>query len=82
MGNLAIDCFLYLSLSLSDKDVKITKAGSLVSLGSGFYYKFIELSSSVFILSNHIDIQSTTKMCVLFWLGDQSQIVLTTNVVR
>ena len=75
---------LSLSLSLSihtDKEV-ITTAGSLLSLGSGFYYKFIELSSSAFILSNHIDVQNSAKMCVLFWLGDESQIVLTTNVVR
>jgi hypothetical protein len=65
----------------SDKEVT-TKAGSLVSLESEYYYKFIELNSSAFILSNHINIQSNNEMCVLFWLGDESQIVLTTNVVR
>ena len=56
--------------------------GSLVDIYSGHYYKYIEFQNSTFILSNDIYIQSDDEMCVVFWLGEQSQIVLTTDVVR
>ena len=56
--------------------------GSLNSIGNGLYYKFIELKNSTFILSNDMYIQSDNEMCVLFWLGEDLQILLTTDVVR
>ena len=52
------------------------------SIGNGLYYKFMELEKSTFILSNDMYIQSNNDMCVLFWLGEDLQIVLSTNVVR
>ena len=66
----------------TDAEILISE-GSPVSLGSGLYYKFIELQNSTFILSNNIPLQSSNNgMCVLFWLGKDLQIVLTTDVVR
>ena len=56
--------------------------GSLNVVGSGLYYKFIELENSVFMLSNDMYIRSNGEMCVLFWLGEDLQIVLSTTVVR
>ena len=56
--------------------------GSLNAIGSELYYKFIELENSAFILSNNMYIQSNNETCVLFWLGEDLQIVLSTNVVR
>ena len=56
--------------------------GSLDAAGSGLYYRFIELQNSTFILSNDMYIQSKDEICILFWLGEESQIVLTTEAVR
>ena len=56
--------------------------GSMNSIGNGLYYKFMELKNSTLIYSNNMYIQSNNEACVLFWLGEDSQIVLTTNVVR
>ena len=82
MGSLEFSPPLSFFLShCTDKEISI-KEGPLLSLEANFHYKFIELSNSTFIVSNHFDIQSDNKLCVLFWLGDESQIVLTTNVVR
>jgi hypothetical protein len=57
--------------------------GSLVEFETqGLYYRYIELQNNTFILSNDMYVQSNSEMCVLFWLGEESQIVLTTSVVR
>ena len=56
--------------------------GSLSSIGSGLFYKFMEFENSVFILSNDMYIQSNNKMCVILWLAEDLQIVLSTNVIR
>ena len=48
----------------------------------GLYYKYVEIQNSSFILSNEVEIQSDNEMCGMFWLGERSQIVLATDVVR
>ena len=55
---------------------------SLASLNNGLYYKYVELTNSTFILSNDIPLQSNNELCALIWLGEDSQVVLYTNVVR
>ena len=55
---------------------------SPVSLNNGLYYKYVELTNGTFILSNEIPLQSNNELCALFWLGEDSQLVLYTNVVR
>ena len=62
-------------------DVPITE-GPLLEAGSGLYYRYIELQNNAYILSNDMYVQSDNERCVLFWLGEQLQILLTTNVVR
>ena len=54
------------------------------SFGNSLYYKYVEIENSTFIYSNDLELQSSgeLEMCVLFWLGENSQIVLATNVVR
>ena len=56
--------------------------GPLDAAGGGLFYRFIELQNSIFILSNDMYIQSNDDICILFWLGEELQIVLTTDVVR
>ena len=56
--------------------------GHLFPLGNDLHYRFIELENSTFLLSIHVPILSDGDMCVLFWLGENAQIVLTTNVVK
>jgi hypothetical protein len=56
--------------------------GPLNVVGNGLYYKFIEIENSANILSNDMYIQSKGEMCVLFWLGEDLRIVLSTAVVR
>ena len=48
------------------------------------FYRYIQLQNNTFnILGSSVHIQSNNnEMCVLFWLGEESQIVLTTDVVR
>ena len=48
------------------------------------FYRYIQLQNNTFnILSSSVHIQSNNnEVCVLFWLGEESQIVLTTDVVR
>ena len=56
---------------------------STASFGNGLYYKYVEIENSTFIFSNDLELQSSSgEMCVLFWLGENSQIVLVTNAVR
>ena len=52
------------------------------SFGNGLYYKYVEIENSTFIFSNDLELESNGEMCVLFWLGENSQIVLATNVAR
>jgi hypothetical protein len=57
--------------------------GSLVEFETQrLYYRYIELQNNTFILSSNMYVQSNGEMCILFWLGEESQIVLTTSVVR
>ena len=62
-------------------EVSITEE-STASFGNGLYYKYVEIENSTLIFSNDLELQSNGEMCILFWLGENSQIVLATNMVR
>ena len=63
-------------------EITVREEESLASLNNGLYYKYVELTNSTSILSNDIPLQSNNELCALFWLGEDSQVVLYTNVVR
>ena len=74
-------CSQIVALLIPDKDVAITEEPEAV-LTKGLYSKYIQLPNSTFILSNSIRLESDGKLCVLFWLGRDSEVTLATNVVR
>ena len=74
-------CSQIFALLIPDKDVVITEEPEAV-LTNGLYSKYIQLPNSTFILSNSISLERDSGLCVLFWLGRDSEVSLATNVVR